>query len=196
MIKIYIEQCRLGMVDKMTEHKVELATFAGGCFWCMVKPFDQQPGIIRVVSGYTGGIKENPTYQEVCADLTGHYEAVQITFDPTIFSYEQLLDIFWQQIDPTDAGGQFYDRGTSYQTAIFYHNEKQKQIAENSKLQLEQSGTFSAPIATKILPVKSFYPAEDYHQNYYKKNPLHYERYQLGSGRKAFIEKYWGMKNG
>lgn len=176
----------------MTDQKYELATFAGGCFWCMVKPFDEEPGIMKVISGYTGGIKENPTYEEVCSEITGHYEAVQITFDPTIYSYKKLLSIYWQQIDPTDAGGQFYDRGQSYQTAIFYHNENQKQMAEESKRQLEQNGRFSKPIATAILPAKPFYPAEEYHQHYYKKNPAHYERYQHGSGRKAFIEKYWG----
>ncbi|WP_338447923.1 peptide-methionine (S)-S-oxide reductase MsrA [Niallia oryzisoli] len=176
----------------MTDQKYELATFAGGCFWCMVKPFDEEPGIMKVISGYTGGIKENPTYEEVCSETTGHFEAVQITFDPAIYSYEKLLSIYWQQIDPTDSGGQFYDRGQSYQTAIFYHNENQKQMAEESKRQLEQSGRFSKPIATAILPAKPFYPAEEYHQHYYKKNPAHYERYQFGSGRKAFIEKHWG----
>ena len=119
--------------------KYELATFAGGCFWCMVKPFDEQPGIIKVVSGYTGGTKEHPTYQEVCAGNTGHYEAVQITFDPSVYSYERLLEVFWQQIDPTDEGGQFYDRGQSYQTAIFYHNEQQRKAAERSKQELEQA---------------------------------------------------------
>ncbi|WP_071394491.1 peptide-methionine (S)-S-oxide reductase MsrA [Bacillus tuaregi] len=176
----------------MHNENYELATFSGGCFWCMVKPFDEQPGIIKVVSGYTGGTKENPTYEEVCSEKTGHYEAVQITFDPSIYSYEKLLSTYWQQIDPTDAGGQFYDRGQSYQTAIFYHHDGQKQAAERSKRELEWSGKFLKPIATAILPAKSFYPAEDYHQHYYRKNPAHYERYQLGSGRKAFIEKYWG----
>jgi methionine-S-sulfoxide reductase len=181
-----------GCIFKMLETSHELATFAGGCFWCMVKPFDEQPGIIKVVSGYTGGMKENPTYQEVCSEMTGHYEAVQITFDPTVFTYERLLSIYWQQIDPTDAGGQFYDRGQSYQTAIFYHNEKQRLAAEESKQQLEMSGKFLKPIATAILPAKTFYAAEDYHQHYYKKNPAHYGRYQLGSGRKSFIEQHWG----
>jgi peptide methionine sulfoxide reductase msrA/msrB len=175
----------------MLEKEYELATFAGGCFWCMVKPFDEQPGIIRVVSGYTGGIKENPTYQEVCSENTGHYEAVQITFDPSLYSYEQLLKVYWRQIDPTDAGGQFYDRGQSYQTAIFYYNEDQRLAAEESKKELEQSGIFNKPIATQILPAKVFYPAEEYHQDYYKKNPAHYGRYQHGSGRKSFIEKHW-----
>ncbi|MBD8068056.1 peptide-methionine (S)-S-oxide reductase MsrA [Bacillus sp. PS06] len=168
-----------------------LATFAGGCFWCMVKPFDEMPGIIKVVSGYTGGWKENPTYEEVCQETTGHYEAVQITYNPEEFSYELLLQLFWQQIDPTDAGGQFYDRGGSYKTAIFYHNQNQKELAEQSKKQLAESGKFSAPIVTEILPAKEFYEAEEYHQHYYKKNPAHYLRYSVGSGRAGFIERHW-----
>ncbi|AGK54568.1 peptide-methionine (S)-S-oxide reductase MsrA [Bacillus sp. 1NLA3E] len=174
------------------ENPLELATFAGGCFWCMIKPFDEQPGIDKVVSGYTGGHVKNPTYQQVCSETTGHYEAVQITFDPKIFPYEKLLELYWQQIDPTDPGGQFYDRGTSYQTVIFYHNDEQKDIAYHSKHELEQSGRFSKPIATKILPAEPFYPAEEYHQQYYKKNKLHYEGYRVGSGRDAFIRKHWG----
>ncbi|MED5052249.1 peptide-methionine (S)-S-oxide reductase MsrA [Anoxybacillus rupiensis] len=169
----------------------ELATFAGGCFWCMVSPFEEQPGIMKVVSGYTGGHKENPTYEEVCTHTTGHYEAVQITFDPAIFPYQKLLDIYWQQIDPTDAGGQFHDRGESYRTAIFYHNEQQRQLAEQSKRELEASGRFSKPIVTQILPASIFYPAEDYHQNYHKKNPLRYKLYRIGSGRDAFLKKHW-----
>ncbi|PAE12027.1 peptide-methionine (S)-S-oxide reductase [Niallia circulans] len=173
------------------KENVKVATFAGGCFWCMVKPFDQEPGIFKVVSGYTGGHKENPTYKEVCSETTGHYEAVQITYDPDVFLYENLLSIYWQQIDPTDAGGQFYDRGQSYQTAIFYHSEEQKQAAEISKQQLESSGRFSKPIVTKILPASTFYPAEDYHQDYYRKNPEHYNRYHIGSGRAAYIQENW-----
>jgi peptide-methionine (S)-S-oxide reductase len=176
-------------------NQYEQATFAGGCFWCMVKPFDEQPGILQVKSGYTGGEKENPTYQEVCSEKTGHYEAVQITFDPSIYPYEKLLELFWQQIDPTDPGGQFYDRGKSYQTAIFYHNEEQRKLAEQSKEALGKSGKFSKPIVTEILPAKVFYEAEDYHQHYYKKNPQHYNRYQVGSGRSAFIKNYWGEEN-
>lgn len=179
----------------MSTQKYEKATFAGGCFWCMVKPFDQYPGIIEVLSGYTGGDKPNPTYEEVCSETTGHREAVQITFDPNIMSYQELLQIFWQQIDPTDPGGQFYDRGLSYQTAIFYHNEEQKEWAEESKLSLADSGKFNKPIVTPILPAKDFYPAEDYHQDYYKKNPLHYQRYHVGSGRANFIQKNWGKIN-
>lgn len=180
----------------MTNEKNEIATFAGGCFWCMVKPFDQQPGIEKVLSGYTGGHKENPTYEEVCTDTTGHYEAVQITFDPTIFPYEKLLEIFWQQHDPTDAGGQFYDRGSSYKPAIFYHDQNQKRLAEESKQKLQKSGRFKKPIMTDILPAKPFYTAEEYHQDFYKKNPVRYQAYQEGSGRANFIRTYWGEKNG
>ncbi|MBM7647900.1 methionine-S-sulfoxide reductase [Bacillus ectoiniformans] len=170
----------------------EKATFAGGCFWCMVKPFDQQPGIKEVISGYTGGTTENPTYQEVCSETTGHYEAVEITFDPEIFPYEKLLKLYWMQVDPTDAGGQFFDRGQSYQPAIFYHNEDQKKQAEKSKQELETSGRFSKPIVVKILPAAVFYPAEEYHQDYYKKNPAHYQGYHQGSGRAAHIQNHWG----
>lgn len=170
---------------------MEKATFAGGCFWCMVTPFDELPGISEVISGYTGGHKENPTYEEVCSHTTGHYEAVQITFDPDIFPYEKLVQLFWQQIDPTDDGGQFHDRGDSYRTAIFYHNEKQKEIALASKEALEKSGKFTKPIVTKILPATIFYPAEEYHQYFYKKNPFHYQMYRKGSGRDEFIKKHW-----
>lgn len=172
--------------------KTEKATFAGGCFWCMVKPFDSYDGIESVVSGYTGGDLPNPTYEQVCSETTGHYEAVQITFQPDVFPYEKLLDIFWTQIDPTDAGGQFFDRGQSYQTAIFYHTEEQKRAAEKSKQELDNSGKYEKPVATKILPAKPFYLAEEYHQDYYKKNPAHYNRYSVGSGRAGFIEKNWG----
>lgn len=173
-------------------NKFELATFAGGCFWCMVKPFDTYEGIEKVISGYTGGTKENPSYREVCSETTGHLEAVQIKFDPELFSYKQLLDIFWQQIDPTDVGGQFYDRGQSYETAIFYHNEEQKRLAEQSKLDLANSGRFTKPIVTVIRPALPFYPAEGYHQDYYKKDPGHYNAYRKGSGRDTFINQHWG----
>src|SRR5690625_1872345 len=138
----------------------QIATFADGCFWCMVQQFDQQPGMIEVISGYTGGTVENPTYRQVCSNTTGHLEAVQITFDTDLVSYEQLVDTFWQQIDPTDPGGQFNDRGESYQTAIFYHNEKQKETAEKSKQELAASGKFSKPIVTKVIPAKHFYSSQ------------------------------------
>lgn len=176
---------------EQNEQHFQLATFAGGCFWCMVKPFETWPGIVRVVSGYTGGDAVNPTYAEVCSETTGHAEAVQITFDPTVFSYEQLLDVYWRQIDPTDAGGQFYDRGSSYRTAIFYHSEEQRQAAEASKRALQESGRFSKPIVTEIVPAGPFYQAESYHQDYHRKNPEHYGRYREASGRDKFIARHW-----
>ena len=167
------------------------AIFAGGCFWCMVQPFDQYPGIISVVSGYTGGHVPNPTYQEVCRGNTGHTEAVEITYDPDVISYEDLLKIYWQQTDPTDAMGQFVDRGDSYRPVIFYADEEQKQAAFDSKAALEASGRFDDPIVTQIEPAQAFYPAEDYHQDFYKKNPEHYQRYRRGSGRQSFIDENW-----
>lgn len=166
---------------------MEIATFAGGCFWCMVKPFDQYEGIEKVISGYTGGHVPNPTYEQVCSETTGHYEAVQITFDPEIFSYEKLVEIFFQNVDPFDAGGQFFDRGQSYQTAIFYHSEEQRDIAEMVTQRMEQQ-TFQKKVAVKLLPASPFYEAEAYHQDYYKKNPSHYTSYFEGSGRKLFTE--------
>lgn len=169
----------------------ELATFAGGCFWCMFPPFAQLPGVKKVVSGYTGGHVENPTYQQVSSGKTGHYEAIQLTFNPHVISFEELLQVYWQQINPTDEEGQFFDRGGSYQTAIFYHSEAQKQKALAAKKNLSESGRFTKPIATKILPAAPFYPAEDYHQDYYKKNPTEYKHYRIGSGRDAFIEEHW-----
>ena len=170
----------------------ELATFAGGCFWCMVALFEEIEGVISVVSGYMGGHKEHPTYEEVCSGATGHYEVVQVTFDPAVLPYEKLLDVYWRQIDPTDEGGQFYDRGTSYRTMIFFHNEQQKQKAETSKRNLIESGRFDRLVVTQILPAATFYPAEEYHQDYHKKNPLHYTRYRMRSGRDAVIQQYWG----
>ena len=157
------------MVNKENKKQpLELATFAGGCFWCLVAPFQQLPGVVKVVSGYTGGHKEFPTYEEVCSNTTGHYEAVQITYYPDLCPYEKLLDTYWIQIDPTDPEGQFADRGPSYKTAIFYHNLEQKQKALASKKAIEESGRFTRPIATRILEASSFYPAEDYHQNYHE----------------------------
>ncbi|MGE8206480.1 peptide-methionine (S)-S-oxide reductase MsrA [Heyndrickxia sp. NPDC080065] len=173
------------------EKQLEKATFAGGCFWCMVKPFDQWDGIHKVISGYSGGHIENPTYQDVKSGTSGHYEVVQITYDPNIFSYNELLNIYWQQIDPTDDGGQFHDRGDSYRTVIFYHTEEQKKLAEASKQILGDSGKFNKPIVTKILPAETFYPAEDYHQDYYKKNKNEYLEDRRKSGRDEFIELNW-----
>ena len=171
--------------------ELETATFAGGCFWCMVHPFDSYPGVAEVTSGYTGGTTENPTYEEVCSHTTGHREAVQVRFDPAAIRYEQLLDIFWRQIDPTDRGGQFYDRGSSYETAIYYHSDAQRQAAEASRRALEDSGRFAKPIVTEILPAQPFYRAEEYHQDFYKTNPSHYNRYRRASGRDQFIALHW-----
>ena len=154
----------------------------------MVSPFDGT-GILKVVSGYTGGHKENPTYEEVCSDTTGHYEAVQITYNPEVFPYE-TLELFWRQIDPTDEGGQFHDRGTSYRTAIFT-TRRRRELAEQSKQAVGASGRFDGPIVTPIIPASTFYEAEEYHQDYHKKNPSHYKRYRKGSGREDFIERHW-----
>ncbi|TDT51071.1 peptide-methionine (S)-S-oxide reductase [Fonticella tunisiensis] len=172
--------------------KYETAIFAGGCFWCMVSPFDVLDGIVEVKSGYTGGHKENPTYKEVKSQTTGHYEAIRIIYDPSIISYEKLLDVYWRQIDPMDDGGQFHDRGDSYRTAIFYTTEEQRIKAEESKKALEESGRFPEPIVTKILPASTFYLAEEYHQDFYKKSPVEYKADRKISGRDEFIQKYWG----
>lgn len=173
------------------EGEMMKATFAGGCFWCMEKPFEKLDGVMGAVSGYTGGGVENPSYEQVCSKETGHFEAVQITYDPAVISYDQLLDVFWRQIDPTDPGGQFADRGSQYRTAIFYHDESQKQMAEISKQKLNESERFSRPVATQILEAAPFYKAEDYHQDYYKKNPGHYTMYRKGSGREGFLQTFW-----
>jgi len=170
---------------------LEKATFAGGCFWCIEAPFEKVDGVKSVISGYTGGHKQNPAYEEVGAGTSGHLESVQISFDPAKVSYQKLLDIFWRQFDPTDAGGSFYDRGSQYTSAIFYHNEQQKKLAEASKKALAESGRFDKPIVTVIRPATTFYPAEEYHQDYYKKNPEHYKRYRQGSGRDHFIKEHW-----
>ncbi|MDC3415191.1 peptide-methionine (S)-S-oxide reductase MsrA [Aquibacillus sp. 3ASR75-11] len=170
---------------------MEKATFAGGCFWCMVTPFDQWEGIHQVISGYTGGHVENPSYEEVKTGSTGHYEAVEIQYDPTIIPYRKLLELYWPQIDPTDDGGQFHDRGDQYRTAIFFHTEKQKQEAIQSKINIENSKKFQKPIVTEILPAGRFYPAEANHQNYHKKNPREYNEDRKKSGRDEFIKEYW-----
>ena len=175
---------------------IEVATFAGGCFWCMEPPFEKLPGVLKVISGYTGGHKKNPTYEEVSAGGTGHVEAVQVYFDPARISYEELLDTFWRQIDPTDPGGQFADRGSQYTTAIFYHNQAQRSAAEKSRDTLARSGKFRRPIVTRILPFREFYPAEPYHQDYYRKHPIRYKTYRVLSGREPFLKKVWGNHSG
>lgn len=175
----------------MTEKQYEKATFAGGCFWCMVKPFNELPGIHGIISGYSGGYIENPTYEQVKTGETGHYEVVQITYDPNVFPYEKLLELYWVQTDPTDDGGQFFDRGPQYRPVIFHHNEHQRLLAEQSKLNLENSGKFNKPIVTKILPAAPFYAAENAHQDFYKKNPKNYQQERIESGREAFIQENW-----
>jgi peptide methionine sulfoxide reductase msrA/msrB len=177
---------------KTENMKYKTATFAGGCFWCVESDFEKVDGVIEAVSGYTGGDVPNPTYKQVSAGGTGHTEAIQVTYDPDKVTYKELLDILWRHMDPTDAGGQFVDRGSQYRPAIFYHDEEQKRIAEESKADLEKSGRFSKPIATEIVPLTEFYPAEDYHQDYYKKNPLRYKMYRYGSGRDQFLKSRWG----
>ncbi len=172
--------------------RLEKATFAGGCFWCITPPFEKLDGVKEVISGYTGGHTINPTYNDVTSETTGHLESVEIIYDPSKVSYEKLLDVFWMQINPTDAGGQFVDRGPSYKSAIFYHNDEQKRLAEESKKRLGASGKFDKPIVTEILPAGPFYRAEDYHQDYWKKNPIRYKFYRYNSGRDQYLEKIWG----
>jgi peptide methionine sulfoxide reductase msrA/msrB len=176
---------------EMQKEILEKAAFAGGCFWCIESAFDELEGVKEAVSGYTGGKTKNPTYPEVCTGKTGHYEAVQVIFDSNKITYRELVEIFWQQIDPTDPTGQFADKGSQYKTAIFYHNEEQKKIAEESKKALEKSGKFDKPIVTEIKEASEFYPAEDYHQDYYKTCPLRYQNYKIGSGRESFLKRVW-----
>lgn len=180
--------------NPMSDKKLSLkkATFAGGCFWCVESDLEKVAGVIEVVSGYSGGPEKNPTYKEVSYGRTGHLEAVQVVYDPGSTSYEKLLDVFFRHIDPTDDGGQFADRGSQYKTAVFYHDDAQKRLAGNFIQKLDESGRFDKTIVTPLRKYEEFYPAEDYHQDYYKKNPAHYKRYRTGSGRDLFIEKIWG----
>ncbi len=178
-------------MDSTLKH-LETATFAGGCFWCSESDFTTVDGVHKVVSGYTGGSTANPSYQEVCSGTTGHFEAVQVSYDPQKVTYRQLLHAFWRHVDPTDGGGQFVDRGPQYRTAIFYHNEEQKRQAEASKAELSGSGRFGRAVVTPILPLTTFYKAEDYHQEYHTKSPVRYKAYRSASGRDRFIEKMWG----
>jgi peptide methionine sulfoxide reductase msrA/msrB len=201
-IALIISFCVAGLVysnNNLTEGSdmntkninIETATFAGGCFWCVESDFEKLDGVIEATSGYTGGDQKNPTYEEVSSGKTNHIEAVQILYDPDKISYQQLLDAFWRQIDPTDANGQFADRGAQYRTSIFYHNEEQRKIAEASKKELENEGLFSEPLVTDITKFNEFYKAENYHQDFYKKNSAHYQRYRQHSGRDQFIKRVW-----
>ena len=177
--------------DTKARGPVEKATFGGGCFWCMEPPFEKIEGVYTVVSGYSGGPEKNPTYEEVSRGKTGHTEVVQIEFDPNRVSFAHLVEVFWRSMNPTDLTGQFADRGSQYRPAIFFHSPAQKQVAERSKQKLQNSGVFKKPIAVPIVPFETFYSAEEYHQDYYKKNPRHYKRYSQGSGRDGFLKATW-----
>jgi len=170
---------------------LETATFAGGCFWCMEAGFEEANGVVEAVSGYTGGSTENPTYEDVSTGRTGHYEAVRVYYDPEKISYSELLGVFWRNVNPTDPGGQFADRGSQYKTAIFYHSEEQRRLAEESKKTLNESRRFPDPVVTEILPVGPFYRAEEYHQDYYRKQAARFQTYERLSGREGFIEENW-----
>ena len=172
--------------------KFAKATFAGGCFWCMEPPFDKLQGVISTTSGYAGGNSKDPTYEEVSAGRTGHAETVQVLYDPTKISYSKLLDVFWVNIDPTVKNQQFCDHGPQYRTGIFYHDEEQKRLAEESKKKIEQAGKLPQSIVTEIMPLRDFYPAEEYHQDFYKKNPFRYNSYRIGCGRDRRLEQLWG----
>ena len=182
---------RTAAAAEKTEGKtLDKAIFAGGCFWCMQPPFEKLKGVAEVAAGYTGGTGENPTYEDYAEK--GHVEAIEVTYDPSQITYSQLLDVFWRQVDPTDAGGEFVDRGPQYRSAIFYENDEQKRLAEKSKAELAASGRFAKPVVTEILKASVFYKAEDYHQDYYRKNPLRYKYYRSGSGRDEYLDKVWG----
>jgi methionine-S-sulfoxide reductase len=187
----YAEQ---GKINPDYSDRLEKATFAGGCFWCMEPPFDKLNGVISTTSGYAGGNEIMPTYEQVSSGRTGHFEAIEIVYDPEKVSYDKLLDVFWKNIDPTQENGQFADIGKQYRTAIFFHDDNQQKLAIASKEQLDKSGIFKKPVATEILPAGKFYPAEDYHQDYYLKNPVRYKYYRFGSGRDHFLNKIWNNK--
>jgi methionine-S-sulfoxide reductase len=174
-----------------SQPQTKTAVFAGGCFWCIQPAFDKTPGVIKTIVGYSGGTEPNPTYELVTSETTKYRESIEVTYDPQKISYDQLLDVYWRQIDPTQTDGQFTDIGPSYRAAIFYSNDNEKKIAETSKNKLAGSGKFQKPIATEILPAMKFYPAEDYHQKYYRENPGHFEAFEAGSGRNNFKKKVW-----
>jgi peptide-methionine (S)-S-oxide reductase len=182
-------------VGQRSDARTEKATFAGGCFWCMEPPFDELPGVISTTSGYTGGRMKNPTYEQVSSGGTGHAEAVEVVYDPSKITYERLLDVFWKNIDPITPNRQFCDIGAQYRSAIYYHNEDQKRLAEASKKALESSARFQRPIVTEIAAASTFYPAEEYHQDYYKKNPLRFKFYKYSCGRAQRLEELWGTSS-
>ncbi len=184
----------LGIVNMADARELEKATFAGGCFWCMEHPFDELDGVISTTVGYTGGHKENPTYKEVSAGTTGHTESVLVVYDTAKITYDKLLDVFWRNINPTTPDRQFVDVGSQYRPAIFYHNEEQKRLAEESRDRLDKSGRYNSPILTEIVSATIFYEAEEYHQNYYRKNPIRYKFYRLGSGRDNYLNRIWSKE--
>lgn len=185
-------QSGMPMSERGKRAHIETATFAGGCFWCMEPPFEKLEGVVSVTAGYTGGTVQDPTYEQVSSGVTGHAEAIEIRYDNSRVSYEQLLDVFWMNIDPTTPNQQFADHGSQYRTAIFYHDEEQERLAEASKDALARSGKFASPIVTEIVPVLPFYPAEEHHQDYYKKHALRYHLYRIGSGRAGYLRDTWG----
>jgi peptide methionine sulfoxide reductase msrA/msrB len=191
-------QPSIGKQTEMSAHRDHLkqATFAGGCFWCSEADFEKTQGVVEVISGYTGGTTENPSYEEVSSGRSEHLEAVQVVYDPAKITYKELLDVFWRHVDPTDPGGQFVDRGPQYRTAIFYHDEEQRRAAEGSRQELDRSGRFKKPVVTEIRPLTRFYAAEGYHQDYYKTNSLRYSLYRQGSGRDQFIREAWRPAEG
>ena len=178
--------------DFTMDETTKIATFAGGCFWCMEPPFDKLDGVLSTVSGYTGGRTVDPTYAEVSSGVTGHAESLHVTYDPSRIGYEKLLDVFWRNIDPVARDRQFCDIGEQYRSAVFYHDDEQKRLAEASKRALEQSGRFEEPIATQIVAATAFYPAEEYHQDYYRKNPIRYRFYRYNCGRDRRLKELWG----
>jgi len=190
LVVILLAPAHAGKYQSSSDRSAK-ATLAGGCFWCMEPPFDKLDGVISTTVGYTGGHRKNPTYQEVSSGTTGHAEAIQIVYDPKKITYDELLEVFWQNIDPTDDGGQFCDRGNQYRTAIFYHDEQQKRLAEESKKALIESKRFKE-VATETTAASTFYPAEEYHQDYYKKNPIRYKYYRYGCGRDRRLKELWG----
>lgn len=185
-----------GPAAQPTRSATASAVFAGGCFWCMEPPFDNTPGVLSTTSGYTGGRTANPTYEQVSAGGTGHAESVRVVYDPSRVSYEQLLHIYWRNVDPVTANAQFCDHGTQYRTAIFYENPEQQRLAEASKRALEKSGRWQKPVVTEVVPAGAFYPAEEYHQDYYRKNPLRYKYYRWNCGRDRRLEQLWGDEAG
>ncbi|MFP4600686.1 MAG: peptide-methionine (S)-S-oxide reductase MsrA [Persicimonas sp.] len=186
-----VEKIR-ALAEEPEDDSLEIATFAGGCFWCMEPPFDRIDGVTATIVGYTGGEEAHPTYEQVASGQTSHAEAIRVYYEPEEVSYAQLLEVFWRNIDPTQTDGQFVDRGTQYRSAIYYHDPRQKQLAEESKAELERSGPFDEPIVTELEPAGTFWRAEEYHQDFYKKDPARYKSYRRGSGRDQFIERIWG----